>query len=42
MSEGNFTVVIMACAVVLVTLIITIGVLIYQREENKYWEDNDK
>lgn len=35
MSEGSITAIAMATALVLITLIITIGVLIYQKEENE-------
>ena len=33
MSEGSITAIAMATALVLITLIITIGVLIYQKED---------
>lgn len=42
MSEGSITALTMATAIVLITLIITIGVLIYQREDNNFHKGKKK
>ena len=42
MSEGSITALAMATALVLITLIITIGALIHQREDNNFYKGKKK